>query len=657
MITKNLQAKSRSVLFAMSLTLCCIAVTASGAEWLPITPEELSMTAEPKASGAPAIILYRQIDRDDVDSTQSVYLRIKVLSEEGRRYADVELPYRKGKESIRSIEARTIRPDGSIVKFDGTIYDKPLIKKRSEKLMSKTFTMPDVQVGSIIEYRYRFFMNEAYVYDSQWVLSADLFTKLGKFSLKPNNYFNMTYSWPVGLPPGATTPVRQGADVRMEVRDVAAFEEEDYSPPEMQLKYHVDFIYTSSVSLEKDPILYWKKFGKDMHRKIEAFVDKRRAMEEALTQIVAPGDSPDIKLRKIYARTQQVRNISFERQKTEQESKREAIKDATNVADVWKRGYGTAYDITWLFLGLTRAAGFDAHAVLVSTRDVYFFNDRLMNPNHLNTNVVLIKLDGKDLYFDPGVALAPFGVLPWEETAVRGLTLDKNGGTWITTPFPSADSSTIERKAELRLSTNGTLEGKIVVTYTGLEALWRRQTERNDDEADRKEFLENQLKSDIPTGIDVKLTNQPDWTNSATPLVAEYELRVPGWASGAGQRLLMPVGLFGGGERGIFKQARRVHPLYFNYPATSSDDIQITLPDGWQASSVPSPRTEQQEVVGYKSSAEQKDNVLRLRRELMLHLLLVEKKYYASLRDFFQQVRAGDEEQIVLVPAKVNSRR
>src|SRR5579862_7625789 len=125
------------------------------ADWLPATTEELQLTSEPKAPGATAIYLYRQVDRNDTSSDESHYERLKILKEEGRKYADVEITYAKGEESIRSIEARTIRPDGSIVKFDGTVYDKTLVSGRSVKLMAKTFTMPEAGVGSIIEYRYR----------------------------------------------------------------------------------------------------------------------------------------------------------------------------------------------------------------------------------------------------------------------------------------------------------------------------------------------------------------------------------------------------------------------------------------------------------------------------------------------------------------------
>ena len=68
---------------------------------------------------------------------------------------------------------------------------------------------------------------------------------------------------------------------------------------------------------------------------------------------------------------------------------------------------------------------------------------------------------------------------------------------------------------------SGTLEGKVTVTYIGLEASWRRLTERNEDATDRRKFLEQDLNAGIPTGIDAKLINTPDWTGPETPLVAD----------------------------------------------------------------------------------------------------------------------------------------
>ena len=167
-----------------------------------------------------------------------------------------------------------------------------------------------------------------------------------------------------------------------------------------------------------------------------------------------------------------------------------------------------------------------------------------MQSEKLNANVVLVKLNGKDLYFDPGAAFTPFGMLTWSETGTPGLRLDKEGGSWIMTTLPPSSESRVERNAKLRLSDTGDLEGTLTITYTGLEAMYRRLDLRNSDEVARKNFLEDELKEQVPAAIEVELTNKPDWTSSETPLVAEFRLKVPGWVSGAGKRAVMPVGLF-----------------------------------------------------------------------------------------------------------------
>jgi len=127
-----------------------------------VSPDELKMTSEPQAPGAPAIILYRQIDRDDNGRTshQDDYFRIKILTEEGRKYADVEIPYFKDTENITGIRARSIRPDGSVANFDGRVFDKTIVKAKGLKYLAKTFTLPDVQVGSILEYYYTHDLSE-----------------------------------------------------------------------------------------------------------------------------------------------------------------------------------------------------------------------------------------------------------------------------------------------------------------------------------------------------------------------------------------------------------------------------------------------------------------------------------------------------------------
>ncbi|HKR31475.1 MAG TPA: DUF3857 domain-containing protein [Terriglobales bacterium] len=622
----------------------------------PVTPEELKMTSEPLAPGAPAIVLFRQVDRDDRGLTahETDFVRIKILTEEGRKYADVEIPFvRSSGNNVVGIKARTIRADGSVVDYDGKVFDKQIIKAKGVKYMAKTFTLPEVQVGSVIEYSYTVDLPEYTLYDSHWILSDELFTKNAAFSLKPytNDYipFNVRWSWQ-GLPAG-TDPPKEGPDhvVRMQAHNIPAFRTEDYMPPENELKSRVDFTYSDELP-EKDANAFWKKRGKKLNGNVESFVNKRKAMEQAVAQIVSPTDAPEVKLQKIYARVQQLRNTTYEVHRTEQEQKREKEKDPGNVEEVWKRGYGDATELTWLFLGLARAAGLEASGVMVSERRNYFFNPVVMDAYKLDTNVVDVKLNGKDTYFDPGVAYTPFGMLTWSETGVQGLRLDKDGGTWVQTTLPESSESCIKRNAVLTLSDTGDLEGKLTITFTGLEAMQRRLDERNEDEADRRKFLEDEAKTYIPAASEMDLTNKPEWNSSSPTFVAEYKMKIPGWVSGAGRRAMMPVGLFSAPEKRVFEHAERVHPIYFEYPFEKMDDVTIILPVGWQVGSLPPAKMQDSKAVLYELKVENDKATLHLSRRLKVDMLLVPQKYYPALRNFFQVVRSGDDEQVVLQP-------
>jgi Domain of Unknown Function with PDB structure (DUF3857) len=654
----RLSSISIPVLFAFLVSYSTIVY---GVDFQPVSQEELKMTSEPLAPGAPAVILFRQLERNDDRDTahEDNYFRIKILTEQGRKYADVEIPIYRDVGKIVNIHARSIRPDGSITNFDGKVFEKPLVKARGLKYMAKVFTIPDIQIGSIIEYYYTIdfrFVSSS----SHWIMSQELFTKSARFSLKPyqNSYnpYSLRWTWQ-GLPPGTDQP-RQGPDriVRLEANNIPAFQPEDYMPPENELKARVDFFY-SDEPFEQDSTKFWMRVGKKFNDQVDKFIDKRKAMEKAVSEIIAPTDAPAVKLQKIYARVQQLRNTTYEVEKTEQEQKREHVKEAANVEDIWKNGYGDRFQLTWLFLALARAAGFEAYSVAVSDRNNYFFYHSLsFDPNKFTSAVVLVKLNGNDIYCDPGAAFTPFGLLPWEETGVEGLRLDKNGGIWIQTTLPESSSSRIQRAAHLALSETGDLEGNLTVTFSGLEAVRRRVEERDRDEADRKRCLEEQAREYVPAAIEIELTTQPDWKSSSTPLVAEFHLKIPGWVAGSGRRAMLPVGIFSATEKNVFEHANRVYPIYFEFPFEKDDDITISLPLGWVVGSVPKIASVDKDPVIYTLKIDKADNALHITRKLSVDMLLLGTKYYPALRNFFQAVRTGDDEQVVLEPVGATAR-
>lgn len=631
--------------------------TGSVATYRPISQEELQMTSEPEAPGAPAIILYREVYRDDTGDTshEDNYVRIKVLTEEGRKYGDVEIEFPSDRVNIVGIHARTIKPDGTIVEFEGKPFTKMVERGQGIKKKARTFTLPAVQVGCVLEYYYTVDFADRYIYDSHWILNDVLFTKAAEFSLKP--YVNDSYNnWHLGwtwenMPAGATLPTQDNRGiVHMHLSNVPAFLIEDLMPPENQLKGRVDFKYTHEI-LESDPAKYWASAGRKANGDVDGFLGKPKNLEHIVAEIVGPNDSPEVKLRKIHARVQQLRNTSFEVEKTEAQEHREKEKDPTSADDAWKKGYANGAQITWLFLGLARAAGLEAYDVRVPDRGEYFFNSRVLDRDRLDDDIVLVKLDGKNIYCDPGTIYTPFGLLPWQETGVQGLQLDKKDPAWVDSLNPTAAQARTERHAILTLTETGDLEGKLTIIYTGLEGAMIRRDERNSDDADRKKYLEDAVKSYVPAASEVTLSNQPDWKSTETPLIAEFNFKVPGWASQAGRHVLIPAGLFGGREKHLFDHAERVHPIYVTYPYAVSDDIEIQLPAGWKISTLPTGWTDSGKVVTYSLTAKDENGKLHLSRAITVNFILLDPKYYGALRHYFQQIKSTDDEQVVVEPA------
>jgi Domain of Unknown Function with PDB structure (DUF3857)/Transglutaminase-like superfamily len=634
--------------FALLMAGLVTVQAARAADWLPIDPKELQMTSEPNAPGAAAVYLYRQVDRSDVYYSEKNYLRIKILTEEGLKYANVELSFNGQNESIGEIQARTVQPDGSSVPFDGKVFDKPIVEARGEKLLAKTFTMPDAQVGSIIEYRYVHHLRVGWIYDSRWILSSELYTEHAKFSLEASRGLSLRWSWPRGVPDGSVGPKNQGNIIQLEAHNIPAFVKEENMPPADELRTRVDFIYDSDPSTPSKPDDYWRSRSRRLYQDVQKFAVANRTMTQAVAQIIVAADSPEEKLRKIYARVAQLHNLNYESnaQREANQEKPESIHDA---GDVWQKGYGNNREITLLYLALVRAAGIDADPVLIATRDRYFFNKGFMNAGQLNCSLVVVKIDGKDVYLDPGTPFTPFGLLPWWETAVEGLRLSKDTPIWISTPFPGQADSRIERKASLKYD-NGALSGQLTVTYTGLEAAKRRLDQRDQDDTARRQYLEDEVGRAIPVGINVTLTNKPDWSGADTPLVAQYDLEVPGWAKLAGHRALLPVGLFGNEEKGMFAHTSRIQPLYFANPYRHVDDVTIELPAGWVADSVPQARNVDLKRVAYRTTLENSHQTLHFTRQFDFDLLIVEPTAYDALRNFYQAVQVADEERAVLSP-------
>jgi len=631
--------------------------------WLPITQQDLAVKDVPGDPGADAIQLYMSYYKDDDAKFISVYKRIKILRqgalEPSRNLVDVEIPI-EPRQSLKELAARTIHPDQKIIEFTGKPFERVLIKTRGVKYTAKTFSLPDVTVGSIIEYRYVISLPLHVVSPiSAWPVQEDIFTvkEVLRFrayqglvmaptewaSVAPKSKVVYSYLNQIDL---SVPEKKEGNLMELQLQNVPKFDAEEYMPPEDDFRPVILFYYGGREM--SSPEGFWDEWQKLITEYVEKYIGNSREIYDAAVKAIGGETDPEKKLRKLYARAQQIRNLSFERERTSEEKKQEHLKRSTSTQEVLQRGYGSTWDINVTFAALARAAGFEATMLGVSDRKDRSFNKIILWLGQLDASAVLVKLGGKDLILDPGTRFCPFGVLRWENTATTALKFSKTGGGFVSTPEP--ESSLLHRTARMSLAVDGALSGELSVDFNGEEALAYRLDALDQDEAGRRKSLEDEVKGWLPREAVVKLQEARGWETPDSPLTARFKIDVPGFASTAGKRMVSPSFFLSTLQKNIFNSQVRRYPVSFPYPFTEEDELIIKLPEGYGVEAPPYRRKAGLSYADYEISSVVEDRQLITRRKLRFEGSLMPLEKYEELRNFFSVVQKGDGDQAVLRP-------
>ena len=471
------------------------------ADWPPIDPADLAMRGIPQQPGAPAVILLRDEKDNDLLHFHSTYERIKILTEAGRdRYSDVELPYNRRSFTIDSIGGRTIHADGSIVNFEGKAFDKTVGKGRGFRYQIKAFTMPNVQVGSIIEFRYSVRYDDHSYYAPEWEVQEELFQKKADFEFLPFQFNSSSttlvgvhdrtvdgVSWTSYIPDKGHQPkeVRtpRQSTVQLSMTDIPPYLDEPYSPPARAMKWRVNFYYRTENKLDE----FWKVESKYWNKDVEGFVNHRNGAAEALGKAILAADTPEQKVKKIYAFVAELENRSYIPARAVQEEKALAIKPNKNAEDVLRQRSGDHDDLNRAFAALVLEAGIPAWMMHVPDRTETFFDEHYLSTRQFDGEIVIVQLSGKEVFLDPGTKYCPYGMLNWRYAGNRGLRQSASKGTELgEAPLSAYNDAMIQRVARLKLTEDGKYEGTVSVGFGGLEALSRRRTAGHTDAEGRK---------------------------------------------------------------------------------------------------------------------------------------------------------------------------
>lgn len=630
----------------------------AGDEWKPIDPAHLSLSAPLVEKDADAEAIFWEVRINDAaqDLIFQHYVRIKVFTERGKEsQSKIDIEY-LGLNTITDVAGRTIKPDGTIVELKkDAVFDRTIVKLGGIKLKAKSFAMPAVEPGSIVEYRWkevRPYQSANYV---RLQFQRDIPVQSVKYYIKPAQ-LNVAYS-SGGMMSlsfnGEIQPFIKEKDgfYSTSMRNIPAFREEPRMPPKDQVRTWALVYYTRDKP--STPQEFWPKLGKTLYEESKSSMKVNDDVKKAAAAAIGDAATPEQKLQRLFDFCKaKIKNISDDASGLT-EADLAKLKRNESPADTLKRGMGTGNDIDYLFGALATAAGFDARIARLADRSDMFFDQNFTDDYFLRAYNVAIKVGTEWKFYDPASMYVPFGMLRWQEEGLPALICDPKESTFVKTPLSPPEKSLQKRTAQLKLTEDGTLEGDVRIEYSGQFAVEKKEQNDDDSPAQREENLRDMIKARMSTAqlSNIRIENV---TEPEKPFVYAFHVQVPGYAQRTGKRLFLQPGFFEKGIGALFSASSRKHAIHFQYLWKEDDSVTIELPAGFALDSADQPPPlNVANVADYnvKIQVIGKSEALVYKRSFSFSGLIFPATSYASLKQLFDAVYQNDNHTISLKAA------
>jgi transglutaminase-like putative cysteine protease len=663
-------------------------------KWGEIPQEHLDMDTYAPDSSAAAVILadYGKVSfENDLDMVFERHTRIKILTEAGYEWGNVTISYRAEDRTqrVKDVEGRTYyAAEGGRVdtrKLEkASIFDEDV----DGAWRRIRFTLPALQPGSVIEYRYTVVStNPIYLPDwafqkSEPVLWSEYRAEIPEIlryvsvyqgQLEPDvaeqSLYSRTMRWKIDLLSDLSVPRLQrvarastqvkGIKYRWAMRDVPALRREPYmtTPEDFRAKIRFELAEIGRPSTNMIRVTFrgetfdmptaefpvtpvmtsWDQLAEELMEsdRFGKQIGKHREVREQARAVVEGLAEPEQKMQALYdyLRTTMVWNgqhgVLVERDLDEALMARSA----------------NSQEVALLLVSMLREVGLEAHPVLISTRShgqilplyplVSQFDDVL---GYVQVDTVGYLLDATD-------PLRPYTLLPYEALNGSGFLVRHPGPAWVT--ITPAEQYRHERLINAELDTSGELTGRIEAADDGYSALENR---RALDEADTPEaFVQNT----ILDGLNGALVDSCTVTNEQAiteRLGTEASFSAPDYAQVTGDFIYfnpMPLGRL---DENPLRLAERTFPVDLAYPRQHINTVLLRLPEGYAVQETPQDVSILLPDGGglYQRLIEFRGDTLLTQSEFAITQSIFEPERYEQLRSFFEQIVAAEAEQVVL---------
>ena len=566
----------------------------------------------------------------------------RILNPRGLDSADVAIPYDTTNQTVEGIEARTVRPDGSVLAVapgdvhetcpfsDFTLYDDA---------RNVSFSLPGAEAGAILDYAYtvrtRRPLGAGRFADAWWLAGTE-----------PARLNRYTLIVPVGMPLGfrvhneagvrfteRRTPDGRRRVLSWETRDAPVVTEEADMPP---LETVAPWVEVST----------WPSWAA-VARWYQNLAGSRMAPTPELTALAR----------------QLTRGQTTERAKgaalfywVEKHTRYVAIEMGLSAyqphaaGEVFRNRYGDCKDMATLLAALFHAAGIPtAWPALLDTEDKLPIHDHLAAPGTFDHAILRADLDGKPYWFDATAQFCPVGDVPGDDRGLEAFVVRNGKGTFETIPWGGASSNRSVYRKTVTLRADGGADCRTTVEGQGDAALATR-TELN-------ALSPGQLRDHFagliagPTDVTLRGYSLGGRDELSSPLTYGVQYDAGDWAARTG-RLLIVTDPFPWTPP--FDLGPRHYPLRIDRGEQTDYTATIALPAGWAVEAQPDDVHEQTPAGTLDLTYVAAPGTLTIHRVVTLAPAMVSADQLPRLRAAFERfaqrlkqplvLRAGGEE-------------
>ena len=621
-------------------------------EFGKVSKEELSEAEYPYDTNAAAAITYKSHNtyflttNGQSNLITEVHERIKIYKKEGFDYATEYINLYKGRydeENVSKIKALTYNlVNGEIVE-DKLDKDQIFKTEASYNYNRVTFTMPNVQEGSVIEFKYK--ISSPYIWNIDEFqfqydipvkkMVAELRTPKGfRFNQTPKGYLN------VFPQTSKRNDNRIGMDVIVNtytMNQVPAMKEENY----------VDNIdnYRSGVMFELVSIDlpgYFKSFAKtwsDVAKTIgnsddyENQLDKTRSFDDELDALLAQHPDQVSKMKAIFKYVKD--NVTW--------NGMDGKYFFYGLKKTLKEKKGNAADMNLLVVAMLRYAGINSHPVVISTKDntIPFFP----TVERLNHVLAYAVIDEKPYFLDATEEFSDINVLPVKDYNWQGILINNHDMVWKQINIIAPPKSNRMCSVRVQLQEDGSCEGTFNSRLDKHSALKFRKTVKDIDMEEYLTALENQYH-----GIEIsdhKLENVKGYEGFVSESFTFYDEE--GSEEIDGKLYVNPMAFLSLDEN-PFKLEKRNYPVDFGYPFKNTFMLNIEIPEGYQVSEIPKPLIMKlpENMGTFKYTIQNKQGALGVLVNFEINRAVIPVTVYPMLREFYKQAIGKEAEKVVL---------